>query len=608
MSSKKKARCFADGGIIGSDGMTDTQRAKRNAVLQNLGMSTAPVTQAAPPQVTQPVPQPVQQPESMIQRAAGILGGRREQIDKASGYANGGIVRGKGGVDNVPMSIGGVDVNLTGGKKPEAVLPGNTVEALGGPAAVESLIEATNGKPPVRDGLKEGGRYSGGSIYDPAYDELKKIPVQAFPNTVSAIQAGGDAAKAAADAGNYGAAVGQVGRGAISGIAGIGKDVMNSVAYALDPAANALKTLVTGDSTPARNVQSATPAPVQQQSINPGSEFQPGSQFGPEKERFPVGTKSEFITGNNGSMPDSSGGGFVSGNKAYNVNQTSQAGVSKVTAPGTSPLYTNIKPESAVTGLKDQMIGGDAASVNEGIARMANANKIRGEMIANRDKDIPAGGYGPGILGDGGIAADNAEKTQRWRSDELLRMTKGGKNGNQVAVSALMNADSHRDIATMGNETQRQNAGIAAQTATNRDQVTMRGQDLQAANEAMRISGNPLDNKIKALSLNQASGIADLQNRAIGGDAKALEILRSLNGKSGEHIRTNVVGGGTNELGQAQPQYLAVTGPDGKTQFVAPNGKQDGANVSAQNIRAEMQAGRISREDAIKQLKAMGYQ
>ena len=41
-------------------------------------------------------------------------------------------------------------------------------------------------------------------------------------------------------------------------------------------------------------------------------------------------------------MPDSSGGGFVSGNKAYNVNPTSQDGIARVTAKGISPLYTNI--------------------------------------------------------------------------------------------------------------------------------------------------------------------------------------------------------------------------------------------------------------------------
>lgn len=79
----------------------------------------------------------------------------------ANAFAEGGIVRGKGGPtdDEVAMSIGGTEVNLS---PREAVLPVKTVMALGGPEAVEDLIERTNGKPPVPSGLREGGRYSKG--------------------------------------------------------------------------------------------------------------------------------------------------------------------------------------------------------------------------------------------------------------------------------------------------------------------------------------------------------------------------------------------------------------------------------------------------------------
>ena len=86
---------------------------------------------------------------------------RRKQMEEAKNYAAGGIVRGKGGPtdDEVSMSIGGTDVNLS---PREAVLPVKTVMALGGPAAVEDLIERTNGKPPVRSGLRAGGKYAAG--------------------------------------------------------------------------------------------------------------------------------------------------------------------------------------------------------------------------------------------------------------------------------------------------------------------------------------------------------------------------------------------------------------------------------------------------------------
>ena len=52
----KKAKGMADGGIIGADGMTEAQRAKRNAALQSLGMSTAQPPVQSPPAMPQPVP------------------------------------------------------------------------------------------------------------------------------------------------------------------------------------------------------------------------------------------------------------------------------------------------------------------------------------------------------------------------------------------------------------------------------------------------------------------------------------------------------------------------------------------------------------------------
>lgn len=151
-----------------------------------------------------------------------------------------------------------------------------------------------------------------------------------------------------------------------------------------------------------------------------------------------------FMTGREGAMPDSSGGGFVRGNTAYNVNDTSQAGIQRVTARGTSPLYTNIKPEDAVAGLNNQMIGQPADEARLGLDRYQRANDIRGQMIANRDKDIPAGGYGPSILGDPNEAL-NAERTQRWRQDELMQSAKNNPALRGI-IQQLIQSNSARDI------------------------------------------------------------------------------------------------------------------------------------------------------------------
>lgn len=71
--------------------------------------------------------------------------------------ARGGMVYGPGGpTDDL------VPVNLSDG---EAVLPAETVQAVGGPEAVEGLIEQTTGRQPAK-GLRAGGRYYGGLVDD----------------------------------------------------------------------------------------------------------------------------------------------------------------------------------------------------------------------------------------------------------------------------------------------------------------------------------------------------------------------------------------------------------------------------------------------------------
>ncbi len=362
----KKAKCYADGGIIGADGLTDRQRAALGATRNSLGVNNTPPTpQQAQAPVHAPAPAPVPQQQGITSGIVGLLKGRQQQIDKAAGYARGGIVRGKGGVDNVPMAIGGIDVNLTGGKKPEAVLPGKTVEALGGPAAVEALIEETNGKPPVKDGLKEGGNYADGLVINEEDPRLKPF------------------GPTAPDLG--------------SGIYGMSKTVASAGVPA--PATITNGRNATGTIT-ADSAQSMAAAPMQR-----------------------------------------------SGGIAGSI---------------------------------------DMAGVNGILAR---ENKARGEMI---DLSIKAnGGNGIGILGDEGAQdRENAEKTARWRRDDLVSLA---SRGNQGAVIAAINADQQasqepgrREIALRGQDLNH-SAAIAGQGITMRGQdITARGQDISAANEAVR--------------------------------------------------------------------------------------------------------------------------
>lgn len=156
------APSLADGGVI------DPAEALLAKMKSKYGGVAAPQPPApAPTPAPAPAPAPVQAatPAPLAGLRAYATGNNLDARMRAAGLAHGGIVHGKGGPtdDEVPMTVNGVDVNLS---NKEAVLPAKTVDALGGPEAVEELIEKTNGKPVVKTGLRAGGDYSTGVVGD----------------------------------------------------------------------------------------------------------------------------------------------------------------------------------------------------------------------------------------------------------------------------------------------------------------------------------------------------------------------------------------------------------------------------------------------------------
>ncbi len=586
----KKARaCFADGGQISK---ADQLIAEMNAKYGVSGNS-----QPAPPPVAQPAPQP--QPEQkqnskgLIGDALNLFGNRQKQIDKASGYANGGLIKGIGTPtsDSIDAQVEDTGEPIKVSTKERIVsheqdkLLQRLAKAMGF-ESVDAFFEAGTGKP-VGPTIKGGKKAAaGGWSLDNNPDEYAKA-MQATRNTLSIPSLSTN--NSAAQGGIYK----DVGLPAISMGAGQAPTIYENgglptktdrvsgslpVATVSKPAGDNARPWYMQDPLTAissgieKSMNASQAAEDYNKSLYPAGTFDspqkpaaqqsttgnPLSSVSPTYPQSRPGASDVGLAGI-GTKPSAasvSDNQFTQGGKNYTVNQTSQDGIKRVTG-GTSPLYTNIDPAQGVAGLKNQMIGGDAASVNEGLSRYANANKITGEMIANRDKDIPAGGYAPGILGDGGVEAANAEKTQRWRQDDLLRLA---TRGNQAAIGAIVNADSHRDVATMGNETQRQNAGLAAQVAGNRDNVTMRGQDLQAQSEAARIAGNPVDSQMKQLSLGQAQKMQQLYDKAAGGDASALKELQLRNPKEPNYSNRYITVPGGEE-----------TGPDGMTKIRRPS-------------------------------------
>lgn len=328
-----------------------------------------------------------------------------------------------------------------------------------------------------------------------------------------------------------------------------------------------LKRMTGSPATPsATNPQATTP---DQRQANTSVQFSTQPQGFDAQKPMPMGIEAKnetgqyltpgdgkFITGIAGAMPDSSGGGFSQGGKNYTVNPTSQDGIKRVTANGQSPLYTNINPEQGVAGLKNQTIGQPADQEAQGLARIANANKIRGEMIANRDKDIPAGGYAPSILADRSVE-DNAALDAMRRSSMISNLSPSQQAEFNMSLSKLALQDKGQNLAS---DNARYAAEVQDKRAAGHDSVIARGQDLTAQTEAARIAGNPVDNQAKQLSLTQAQKMAQLYDKAANGDAGAIKELQLRNPKEPNYGNRYVTVPGGEE-----------TGPDGMTKIRRPS-------------------------------------
>lgn len=175
---------MADGGVVAE---TPEQVMARMAA--KYGVSAAPAATPNPPVTPAPAPvaQPAQPSGGLFQGAVRTLRGRAAQIDKATGYAQGGVAvvkgPGTGTSDDIPVSLnaGGerMNINVSNGEG-LAVLPAKTMQHPEAIDAVNTIIETTNGKPPR--GLKAGASYAVGTagLID---DEVRARAAQARVTT-----------------------------------------------------------------------------------------------------------------------------------------------------------------------------------------------------------------------------------------------------------------------------------------------------------------------------------------------------------------------------------------------------------------------------------------
>lgn len=280
-------------------------------------------------------------------------------------------------------------------------------------------------------------------------------------------------------------------------------------------------------------------------------------------------------------------------------------GIARTVGANGQRSFTNVGTENVTDATKQiQTNSYDGAANN---ASMASANAIRQEMIDRQ----PQGGIG--ILGDGGIEAANAEKTARWRQDDLIEKA---ARGNQAAVGAAINANASTANAAT-------NATANASAESGRAGIAMRGQDMASKNEAARLAGNPVENQLKQA---QAQGImaqtesgkmlADIQKKALAGDPQALASYKALTQKGGTDYKDRYITLPNrktyNEMGQITGEesggiFDAAMGRPVQTDGGQQGGKPGDAQAKAAQIKADTKSGKLTREEAIKQLQSIGY-
>lgn len=341
---------------------------------------------------------------------------------------------------------------------------------------------------------------------------------RAFPGTATAIQGAGQAIQDAYKQGGIGAAVGQGFRGAMVPAVGLADDVMSSAGKVLDPAANALKTFVTGDSTPIGQ-EPAAPAATATVPAKPSQPAPAAAAPSPAAPpaTFAANAPSGADTGaptNSAPAPSSVPAGAA----------TSVPGVQRINQPGQSPLFTNVGSSGAGGGSAPaQPVGFSPRGANQTpdvMGILQRESQIRGEMTPIRDQIAFNSGAGGAF--------------RKLGNDEIVRdMLTNGSGRDRVAALGFMAGG--RD-AGMRQQRDQQELALRQQDMEGRQDLA--GQELGIKREAQGFQTRAAQRQ-EALQARYEAAKTQEERAAIA------QQIRDLSGKT-ESPKDNfmVVGGG----------------------------------------------------------------
>ena len=372
---------------------------KRTSKNYGLGQPTpAPAPQPASP----PQPQPQQavvttqpQPQTGVVDA---LRNRKQDLDRAMRYADGGMVRfaGKGGPreDKIPVKVAGEQINVSDGEN-AVILPAKTAANPQAIGMIGQIIQATNdGRAPDMGGVQKGGRYAAGVDPRPI-DPLTGKPVpdaqqmygevtapglastamnglrRVLPGTADVLQGTAEDVRNDVSAGNYAGAIGRLARGSVTLPVGAASDLksLSGIEQALPAVGRSINTFVTGAPS-ATNQPGMAAAAMNRQ----GTTAQRSDHGAPMEVAVP---RDPGMTGN-------------TDNAAFNP----QSGMMSFAQPGFDPTKVQMAPGTgfATATRTGQTIGGNM-SPNQYIAADGTPNarweqtQAYQDSIARNDAD-----------------------------------------------------------------------------------------------------------------------------------------------------------------------------------------------------------------------------
>lgn len=480
---------FADGGNIAeADRLMAEMRAK-------YGISdTAPPATAQPP-VQQPKAQPAQQPKpsaqtgGMLSGAVNALSGRKKQLEDALGYANGGKIKGPGTAtsDSIPAKVRETGEGILVSNN-ERIVSADQEKALHqvaqaqGFESVDSMLEQITGKP-VGPTIKSAQRAAADGMApdtDPDTDGRRQYSANAGDAFAyrgeSLAQSPGrneqiSAAIGAADQGTDAVGKpevktpsGEHGVSQSSGPLGIADMTREQRSKAAGIFGNAVDKETGVSSAGAEGVAGMT-------------------------KRFDAYAKNDGILEMRNAREDLLGSGI-------RLERDGKGGMA-ITNNGNAdnPLLAVGGAAVNTQGIAGQLQGNpNLGTASDNMRQLANIKAL--------NDSTPQGGIG--ILGGGGPTADeieNAEKSKRWRQDELISKINSGQGGRAskaalgAALAATISGDAQRDVAGIHAGASQNATAVAARgqeiraaSDENRNQVSMRGQDVRAGTASDRMA------------------------------------------------------------------------------------------------------------------------